>query len=167
MKKLIVTLLAVAMLLSCLLVFSACAAKPEMDLENAAENLEDEDYVVMYIDDEDDLSANVKERLQASNDDESLSITVYKDSKSASLAYKRLKLERDVAIDYYNIQIDNYENMLKKYEDDLEDEDVEYYEEKIDELKEDLKEYKDENVIGKSGKTVWSGTKTAIKDSKG
>ncbi len=167
MKKLIVTLLAIAMLLSCVLVFSACAAKPETDLEKAAENLEDEDYIAIYNDDEDSLPANVEESLSATGDGENLSVTVYKDSKSASLAYKALKIERDIAIDYYNIQIDTYENLLKKYEDDLDDDDIEKYEEKIDELKEDLKEYKEENVIGKSGKTVWSGTKTAIKDSKG
>ena len=167
MKKLIITLLAIAMLLSCVLVFSACASKPEMDLEKAAENLEDEDYIAVYSDDEDDLGAGIEERLYASNEDDSLTVIVYKDSKSAKLAYKAQKLSYDVQIDYYNIQIDTIENMLKQYEDDLDNDDIEEYEEELDELKEELEELKKNSVIGKSGNTVWYGTKAAVKDSKG
>ena len=185
MKKFIVMLLAVAMVLSCTLVLASCGnqgPKPELNIEDAAENLEDADYTVMFTDDEDDLYPWIEAQLYATNDDdEGIYITVYKDSTSAKLALEDVKVEFNAEIDSINEKIDakerkikQYENILKKYEDDLEDEEIEELEDtiddlndEIDELKDELKEIKEEACFGRSGKTVWYGTKTAAKDSKG
>lgn len=50
MKRILATLLAVVMILSCTLTFASCSMfdpKPETDLEDAKKNLEDKDYVVL------------------------------------------------------------------------------------------------------------------------
>jgi len=170
MRKIKVLLLAVALLLVCTMALSACslfAPKPNKDLEEAAENLEDEKYTVTYTDDEDDLDVNVEERLYATDGkDNYLSVTIYKDSKSASLAYKEMKLQYDAELESVELQIKNCENMIKKYDDDLDSDEIDEYEDEIKELEKELKEAKD-FVFGKSGKMVYAGTKDAIKDSKG
>ena len=170
MKKIKVLLLAVALLLVCTMALSACslfAPKPNKDLEEAAENLEDEKYMVTYTDDEDELEVNVAEKLYATDGkDNYLSVTIYNDSKSASLAYKEMKMQYDAEIDEIKLEIKNYENMIKKYEDDLDNDDIDDYEDEIKELEKELEEAKD-FVFGKSGKMVYAGTKDAIKDSKG
>ena len=43
MKKFLTLMLAVLMLVSSVVVLSSCGAKPKLDLEKAADNLEDED----------------------------------------------------------------------------------------------------------------------------
>ena len=171
MKKIVTILLAAAMLLSCAVVFSSCAIftpKPELDLEDAADNLEDADYYVSYTDDEDNLSVGMEESLSASSDDgdDGLYIVKYADAKSASIAYDEAKMEIDNAKEEIKLSIKKYENILKKYEDDLDSDEIDYYEDLIKDLEDELEEY-DEYVIGKSGKTVWYGTKDAIEDSKG
>lgn len=166
MKKIIVTLLAAAMLISCVCVLASCGgqgSKPELDLEDAAENLEDEDYIVEYEDDEDNLSANVAEKLTARNSDgDYIYITVYKDSKSASMAFDELKLKFDYQVKYAKAELKKMKHMVKKYEDD-----VSYDEDDIEDFEEEFKEGKAEYCYGKSGKIVWEGTKNAVKDSKG
>ena len=56
--------------------------------------------------------------------------------------------------------------MLSKYDDELTGEEEDYIKEQIKELEKELEEY-DDYVIGRSGKTVWYGTKAAIEASKG
>ena len=171
MKKIIVTLLAAAMLLSCVFVLASCGggqgAKPELDLEEAAENLEDNDYMVNYSDDEDE-NYNIAEQLYAYNEDgEYLNIVVYKDSKSANIALDSFKAEAEYEKAMIKLQIKYLENILNKYEDDFEDdEEAESIEEEIEELEKELEEFEEEFCYGKSGKTVWKGTKKAVKDSK-
>ena len=169
MKKIITTLLALAMILSCVVVFSSCslfAPKPELDLEDAKDNLEDADYSVSYEDDEDLLGPGVAEQLYAYDDDNFLRVTVYEDSKSASLAYDEIKMELDHEKESIKLTIKSIEHVLDKYEDDLEDEEIDELEDMLEEYQDELEEYED-YVIGKSGKTVWAGTKDAIEDSKG
>ena len=169
MKKFITTFLALAMILSCAVVFSSCGiftAKPELDLEQAAENLEDADYSVSYVDDEDELSAGVVERLSAYNDDDYLTVTVYGDSKSASIAYKTLKSSFEYYVKEMKLEIQRLENVLNKYDKDLDSDEIDELEDEIKELEKELEELED-IVIGKKGKTVWSGTKAAVEDSKG
>jgi len=120
-----------------------------------------------YSDDEDELGIGVSERLTAVNEDgDSLTIIVYEDKKLASFEYDEMKRELDTAKKELKEQIKYYEYLLKEYEDDMEDEQVEFYEEGIEEAEEQL-EQMEEAVVGKSGSTVWYGTKTAIEDSKG
>lgn len=172
MKKIIVTLLAAAMLLSCVFVLASCGGnqgtKPELDLEKAAENLEDADYSVTYSDDEDELAVNVAEKLVAYDDDENaIYITVYKDSKSASIAFDALKLEIENEKAYTENKIKEIKNLLSKYEDDFEDDDeIEELEDKLKDLEKELEEFEEKYCYGKSGKTVWYGTNKAAKASK-
>ena len=172
MKKIIVTLLAAAMLLSCVFVLASCGGnqgtKPELDIEKAAENLEDNDYEVYFSDDEDELEPNVSAKLSASDGDEnSIYIVTYKDSKSASIAFDELKLQIDYEKKSTENKIKELENLLKKYEDDFEDDDeIEEIEDEIKDLEKELEEFDEKYCYGKSGKTVWYGTNDAAKDSK-
>ena len=183
MKKTLLRIFALALTLCTVLSLASCfSPKPKRDLEKAEDNLEDEDYIVSYTDDEDKLPINVVEKLTAKDDDDNeLTVTVYGDYKSARLAYKQLKLQKEYTIDsyertidYYEIQVKMLKNQLKKYDDDLKNAEIDALEDSIDEYedmikdtKKELKEYKDEWVIGRSGKKVWSGTEKAIKASKG
>lgn len=172
MKKIIISLLVVCMLASCIVVFASCnkasSVKPELDLEEAKDALEDEDYMVQYSDDEDDLGVGVKESLAAYNeDDDGLYIIVYADSKLANLAYEEVKAEYDVEVESIKREIKQLEHILDKYEDDLDSDEVDEYEDKIKELKKELEEMEEDYTFGKSGKTVWYGTVDAAKDSKG
>ena len=154
----------VVLTFSSVAILSSCGPKPELDLEDAAENLEDEKYDVTYDDDCDE--AGIEERLSASNKDDYLYVTVYADAKLAKLAYKELQMEMKQEKEYYKLQLEYYEHMVDEYGKELESEEEDYYKEAIKEIEEELEKY-DEYVIGRSGNTVWSGTKTAIEDSKG
>ena len=185
MKKFLSMLLATVLLVACL-AFTGCSlfgAKPELDLETAAENLEDADYVVSFSDDEDELDINVEAQLEAYDEDHEnyIYITTYKDSKSAKIAYQAIKLEKNYEKDSYNRRIDSYEleiknikNMLEKYEDELDDEDMlDYYEDMLEEAEDALEERKEEYaeekenyVYGRKGNTIWIGTKDALEATK-
>ena len=186
MKKFLSLLLATVLLVACL-AFTGCSllgAKPELDLETAAENLEDADYFVSFSDDEEDLDVNVEAKLYAYEEDGEnyISIVTYKDSKSAKLAYQEIKLELEYEKESYNRRVDSYElqikninNMMDKYEDELDDEDmIDYYEDMLEEVEDALEEYKEEYaeekenyVYGRKGNTVWAGTKDALEATKG
>ena len=163
MKKFLSLLLAGIMIFSCLTVFASCASKPEMDLDDAEENLEDEDYYVSYDEDCDD--PGYKERLSAYKNGDSLTIIVFSDSKLAEITYKYLKNSLANFKKDLEREIKTMEHILKKYDDDMSSSEIDDMKDKIKDYKKELEEY-DELVIGKSGKTVWYGTKDAIKDSK-
>lgn len=170
MKKIITTLLIACMLISCLIVFASCNVKPALkDLEDVAETLEDEDYLVSYIDDEDELSPGMSETLYARSEDgdDSLSIIVFSDSKMAKLYYDELKAEYDYEIESIKREIKSIKHMLKKYGDELDSDQEDYYEDELKDLEKELKKMKEEYTFGRSGKTVWAGTADAAKDSKG
>lgn len=164
MKKFLALILASVMILSCMIVFSSCTPRPKMNLEDAADNLEDEDYYVSYSDDVDE--PGYKERLSASNGDDYLIVIVFSDSKLAKLYYEEAKASMNYEKEELEREIERLEHMLKKYDDDFSSYEIDSMEDELKDLKKELKEYK-EYVIGKSGKTVWAGTKDAIKDSKG
>ena len=193
MKKIIVTLLAAAMLLSCTLAFSACSLfnpQPETDLEEAMENLEDADYEVDYEEEVDEVG--ISEQLSAFNEDgDRITIIVFEDKKLAELEYDKYKLtekmedemekaaEKDAkkhGEDYnQSLVVEKYEeksdklayeyakHMLDKYDDELSDEEIENYEDIVDRYANGEPEI----IFGKSGKVFWYGTKQAIEDSKG
>lgn len=168
MKKMTVKFLALALVLASLFSLASCslfAKKPNRDLEDAADILEDAKYDVSYIDDEDDLSIGYVEYLHASKKDDYIRVIVFADAKLANLYYESLKMDKEFERDELKLEIKSLEHMLKKYEDDMDSDEVDNYEDELKEAKKELDEL-DEVVIGKSGKTVWKGTKKAIEDSK-
>ena len=186
MKKTLRSIIALMILLCTVFAISSCVAQPPKDLETAADNFEDADYdVVMYYDDADDIYiAGVVEYLLArenEKDGETLYIYVFETAKAAKLYYNTLKLGRDHeiesiknSIESYKAQIKYMEYILENCDDDLSkseiesyEDRIESYEEDIEEMMEELEELKKEYVLGISGKTVWYGTKQAIKDAKG
>ena len=168
MKKILTALLALAMLLGCVAVFASCGnqgTKPNLDLEEAAEALEDEDYNVTYSDDEDDLSVGVVEQLYASNGDDYLRVVKYASAATAKIAYEELKLQMETEIEYMELEIKRIEHILKKYDDDLDSDEVDDYEDDLKDLEKELKKTKKDYCYGISGKYVWAGTSDAAKDS--
>ena len=164
MKKILVVLLALAMLVSCVAIFASCGAKPQLDLEKAKDALEDADYDVSYEDDMSDYTPYIEEYLEAGDDDDNeITIIRFADTKTAKLYYQSLKLERDYDIDTLKLQIKQAKHQLKKYEDDLSSDEIDALEDEIKELEKELEDMKDDYIIGRSGKVVWVGTKDAIK----
>lgn len=154
------TLLAPAM------VFTGCASKPELDLRDAQDNLEDNDYLVTLRDSEEDLDLNEEQILYAYHKDDSITIIEYKDTKSARLAYEAIKLEYETEIEVIELEIKSLEHLLSKYEKELNSDEIDNLEDEIKELNKELEDAKEEYVFGRSGKFVWMGTADAVKDSK-
>ena len=144
------------------------SSKPNIDdLEAAKANLEDADYSATYTDDEDYLGVGEVERLTASDDDDNiLYVVVYASNKLANLTYEELKANLEAEKESTKREIERIKHILKKFDDELKSAEIDKYEDELKDLEEELEEYKN-FVIGKSGKTVWYGTKDAIKDSKG
>ena len=169
MKKILSMFLAVVMIATCIMALASCAPRPLLkDLEKAADNLEDEDYHASYTDDEDRLGVGMVERLTASSEDgdDYLYVVVFETSKLASIAYDEAKLNLEHEKETLKLEIKRIKHILKKFDSDLKSDEIDEYEDELKELEEELEEYKN-FVIGKSGKTVWYGTKDAIKDSRG
>ena len=174
-------LIALFVLVATLFVFASCSMPPKLDLEKAADNLEDNDYVVMHTDDEDELEAGMKEMLRAmkmdkdGDDDEYLLVIKFETFKLAKLYYKQLKLQFKTEKDEYEaeiaalkLEIKTAKYELKKYDDDSawDEDDIDELEEELEELQEEFKKFKKEGKFGIIGKTVWTGTAKAFKDSK-
>ena len=161
-------LLAICLILATLFCITSCGAKPKLDFDKAKDNLEDKDYFVEFTDDEDDLQYNMAALFGAENDDgEYLVMVEYKDLKSAKIAYKQLKLERETELEELELQKKQYKNLLKKYDADLESDEIDELEDMIKELDKKIEQLKKEELFGRSGKIVWEGTEKAVKASKG
>ena len=152
------------MIISCILILSSCTAKPEMDIDEARDNFEDEDYNVDYYDDLD--HSQYEEYLYAYNDDNELHIILFKDSKLASIFYDKVKADIDYKRESIKREIESMEHILKKYDDNYTSSEIDDMEDELKELRREQKKL-NKHVIGKSGKTIWFGTEDAIKDSKG
>ena len=175
MKKILATMLAILMIATSVLTFASCfGAKPEMDFAKIEEKYKDnEDVYVNYVKDADKLDANVEEKISVtkkigSGDDVDsvyLSITRYKDTKSAKLAYEQLKISQDASKQLYKNYLKEAQYILDNYSDKLSSDEIDSY-------KEDIKEYEDalekieNSTFGRSGKVVWSGDKDLIKETK-
>ena len=164
MKRFFKSLVAILIILSTLLAITSCA-RPTMDLEDAEEALKDEGYSVSYNDDPSDHDK--AEYLRASKDDDYIQVYVFETVKAANLYYESLKMSREFEIDSLKHQIKTIKYKLRAFEDDMKSEEIDALEDQLKELEKDLKEMKEDVVIGKWGKTVWVGTKDALKDSKG
>ena len=173
MKKILSTILVAVLLVGCVFALASCSPKsqgekPEFDLKKAAENLEDEDYTVTHVDDKDSLDVYIEERLSAHDKDyeNSITIVVFKDSKTAKLYYENRIKSMQEDIDYTEAQIEFYEHILKEYESKLKSEEKDEIEDNIKDMKEELEEYKEDYCYGIDDCTVWYGSADAVKDSK-
>ena len=161
--------LALVLIMAIGLVACGFAPKPELDLEDAAENFEDEKYVVDYVDDEDYLAPGQTEKLYVYTDDydDELTVIVFEKASTAKLYYKDHKLDMDIEYKELKAQLKFNEHMLKHFEDDMDSDEVDELEDEIKELEKELEDYKENYVIGRKGNVVWYGTKSAVEDSKG
>lgn len=134
MRKILSMVLAVVMLAGCVLAFSSCGAKPELDMETVKTNLEGRYKVAIY--EQADLVNEpwVERRLSAEKtvagslyNSEALTITVFTDSKIAKLYYKNAKAELDARIDSLKLDIKEYEHYVDECK-----KTVREYEEKIE-----------------------------------
>lgn len=162
MNKLFKYLICLALIISTLFALASCGQKPSLDFDEVADNLEDEDYVVVHVDDEDDLEAGMVESLYAYDGDNHISIVEYESTKLANLAYESMKLSYDYEIKSLENEIETIKYIIKNCDVDEDD-----YEDELEELEEELEMMKKETFFGKSGKKVWAATEDAIKDSKG
>ena len=163
MKKFLALLLVLVMTFA----LASCSlfSKPELDLDDAQDNLEDEDYTVYYVDDEDELEAGMVEGLSAYDEDDNfLYVVVFDSTKLAKIYYKEAKLELDAEIKAIKLEIQEIEYLLENYKKDLDD--PSDYKDQLKDLEDELEEL-EEVVLGRSGKTVWRATKDAIDASKG
>ena len=143
------------------------------DLDAAKENLENADYVVTYMTQEDMLGSYLADEgivkyfvaEDDSEDDNMLLIAVFESNELAKIYYKQMKNQLDAMIKNTKLQIQLLEYKLEN-SDDLTDDEIEDFKEEIEDYKEDLKEYRN-YVIGREGDTFWYGTKDAVKASKG
>lgn len=166
MKKLIKSLFTLVLCFTCVLALTSCS-KPELDFDDAKDNLESADYVVTLREDDDDLEPNVETRLSAfGDDDEFLYIIEFKDLNSARIYYKTLKFELKSEKKSIKLEIKELEHLLKKYEDDLSSDEIDDIEDEIKDLEKELEEMNEDYVMGMWGKVVWYGTAEAVDDSK-
>jgi predicted small lipoprotein YifL len=165
MKKLFKSLIALMLIICTLLAVSSCGARPQLDLGDAEDALEDEDYLVTYNDDSEE--PGIVESLYAYGDEEFLCIVVYETSKMANLAYEAIELKYKQEIETIKLQIKTIKYTLNQFDRDMDSDEIDDLEDELKDLEKELEEAQDEYVIGKSGKTVWYGTKRAIEDSKG
>lgn len=153
-------------LLAPAMVFTSCSAQPELDLRDAQDNLEDNDYYVTLTDSDELLELNQEQILFASRGDDSITIIEYKDSKSARLAYEAIKFEYETLIKELKLEIKNLEHLLSKYEKELNSHEIDDLEDEIKELNKEMEDAKEEYFFGRRGKFVWVGSFDAIEDSK-
>ncbi|MBQ9744153.1 MAG: hypothetical protein IJW19_03420 [Clostridia bacterium] len=181
MKKTLVKILALAVVAVFALSMIACGGgpQPNLDLEDAADNLRDNGYLVTYNDDFDD--PGIVATLNATDDSYNyIRMIEYKDSTLAKLSLEEyeMRMETDLLEFEYEIkelelEIEQLEHYLDEYadklssdeEDDLEDE-LEDAKDDLEEAKEELEDYKKENSCGRSGNIVWYGKVDAIEDTK-
>ena len=169
MKKIFSALLALVMLMGAVFMLASCGAKPELDLDEAAKNLEDNGYTIVY--EKDTGSRAITASLHAYKDDGEneyyyLDILEYENATFAKIEYKKMKSQQDAAIEKLEYALEYYEQYLKSYEDEMDSEEIERFENYIKTTEEEI-EVKKESVIGRSGKFVWYGDKEAIDASKG
>ena len=164
-----------ALLMIAVMMFSMASCfggpKPMLDFDDAKKNLEDAEYTVNVVDEEDKLSVGVAKRLTATKMDEDgddadyLYLTEYKDAKFAKLVYQAAKEQYDSAVKSLKLEIEEIEFVLENYKDDLKSDEIDEYEDELKDLQKELKEYEEEYLFGIKGNVVWFGTLKAVEDS--
>jgi mevalonate kinase len=171
MKKIISALLVLVMLIGCALTLTSCA-KPELNFEKAKANLEKAGYDVKYSAKASELKSfgylGLVEALEAENDDgEEIVIAKFDKTKTAKLYIKEQEMSKDRQIEYIKYEIKAMEHMLRTYEEQYSADEIKELNEERKEAKEALEAMKEEFIVGRSGKTVWYGTKAAVEASRG
>lgn len=172
MKKILSAVLVAVLLVGCVFALASCGKvqgeKPELDLKAAAKALEKEDYTVTHTKDKDALDPWIEERLSAYDKDyeNSLTIIVFKDSKTAKFYYEERLAYLNYQKDALKTEIEYSEYLLKEYESKLDSDEIDDLEDEIKDMKEELEELKEDYCYGIDGCTVWYGTADAVKDSK-
>ena len=168
MKKTLKYILALTLVLTCLVALVSCGAKPKLNLEKAAEKLEDNDYYASYTDDEDDLSYGMKERLSASDGEDQIYIIKFSTKKLAKLYYQQATLSIKNEIEELKLELKTYKYELRKFDKDMDSDEIDSYEDEIKDLKDEIEELEESlKFIGRSGKYVWvASSKDAIKATK-
>ena len=159
-------ILVVLCLFMFLFVLSSCNEKPKLDFNKAKENLEDEGYLITYVDNSEFLEVNEKQSLHGYGDQEFIYIIEFRDLKSARLFLKYLEAEFDKTTESLKAELKMYKHTLNKYDKELTSEEMDDLKEEIRELEEELEEYEEDYKCGRSGKIVWYGTEDAIEDTK-
>lgn len=166
-------ILVVLCLFMFLFVLSSCNEKPKLDFNKAKENLEDEGYLITYVDNSEFLEINEKKSLYGYVDEEYgyvdeefIIITEFRDLKSARLFLKYLESEYDKTTESLKAELNMYKHTLNKYDKELTSEEMDDLKEEIRELEEELEEYEEDYKCGRSGKIVWYGTEDAIEATK-
>ncbi len=169
MKKVLSLFLAFVMLTGCVFAFSSCFNRPELDIDDAEDALEDEDYIVSIDDDPSDPMYKQTLRASDAEGEEYLYIIWFDSAAVAKLYYKNLKLEREQEIESLKLEIKTLKKVIKLYDDEYKSEELDELEDELKELEKELKDLKKnkDEVFGRSGKVVWRGTPKAIKESKG
>lgn len=174
--KTAIKFLAVALMLASLLSLTSCIDlsflnKPELDLEAAEKNLEDDGYTVIYTGKSDvaseiieNLDPGVEETLYAKKGEAVFYMTVYENDAIAKAVYEQMKYSRESSEKRTKLEIKQIETMLKECE-DLSSAEKNDYEDDLDDLEETLEEMK-EVTIGRSGNVIWYGSKEVIADTK-
>ncbi len=175
MKNIWIRSIVLLLLIASALSLTACdlfAPKPETNIRSAAAALTDRGYTVntsgaLPVDGyEDDVKRSLYATKSGSSDfEDEVWLVEFKDEDAAKDFYKEIKA-------FLNEEIEELEDELKELKQDFEDEEdymssserkiakelLKQQEEEVDKIK--------EIVIGRSGKTVWCGSKDAIEDTK-
>lgn len=160
MKKILLVVLAALSVL----MLASCAAKPQLNLEDAEKNLKKEGYTVFLTESDMTHVANV---LTATDGKENtVIITEFEKEATAKLYCNTLETERDSEIAELKAELKYYKHLLKEYKDELGEVTTKAYKEKVKSIEQEIKDVKSEKVIGRSGAYVWVGTKKAIRATK-
>ncbi len=166
MKKMLLKTGALALLIACLSILSACSAKPNLDLETVAKKLDEAHYEVYYNAEAATVDQpDILKRLTAAKGDESLNIVECDSPASAKLYYEGVKMEREQQKAMLELQIKIAKHTLRVYDDDLRSTQIHRMQDQIKDYKAELEEI-ERTSLGRSGNFVWVGTKAAIEKSK-
>ena len=175
MKKILAIVLVLAILAGCAyFVIDYFASKPNIDdLEAAKTNLEDAEYTVIHMT-KDGLSGallpdGVVEMLSASkdnDDNDGIVIMILESDELAKIRYNELKAQFEYSKKIAQIRIDEIKYTMEHDKAELSEDELKEMSEELDDLKEELKDINSFS-LGRSGATIWYGTRNAAKDSRG
>ena len=182
MKKFLIALLAFVLLIGCMLSFASCeekeeneekeeklsniGTKPELDISDAMNALEDEYYEVKDRSDS-ILEVGMEESFYASKGESYFTMISFETEELAKIYYKGLKLEYDSELENIKLQIEYYEYLLENYEDELDSDEIDEYEDEIKDLQKELDEMENELSCGISKNVVWYGNNDAAEATRG
>lgn len=164
MKKMFKRVLLVALAILSVAALASCAAKPQLNFEDAEANLKKAGYTVKVTDVSEEYAESV---LYAANlEGDTIYITRFAKESTARVFYRQLEKERDSAIEKMKEEIKVYKHIIKAYKNELSESEVNSYKDAIKDIESDIKAYKEDNVIGYNDAYVWQGSKNAIKATK-